>query len=179
MAFGVTYAEAAKLRQRAAGGDRKSDKYRKSALADLREPISRDEWASEQAAAAVALSQLCDRALSVRASTGEGRRRNLSQIRDRFLSVRTSTDKYRESVSADLREPMYAEAASKRVGGRPKRGEEKPRANLREDYQRSERRADEQAAAAVWLRLCGVNASCRVWCVDQLMNRVFTIHSQF
>lgn len=80
----MTYAEAA--RERMTEG---RNQY-SSPSADLREGSERSGYASEQAAAAVALSQLCDRALSVRASTGEGRRRNLSQIRDRFLSVRTS-----------------------------------------------------------------------------------------
>ena len=115
------YAEAAKQRQRAAGSKYGRGQEEK-VLADLREPISRDEWASEQAAAAVALSQLCDRALSVRASTGEGRRRNLSQIRDRFLSVRTSLLSRRRLllsllvISSELRglkavQPSAAEAA--------------------------------------------------------------------
>ena len=47
-------------------------------------------------------------------------------------------------LAADL-EPMYAEAAKGRVGGRPKLGEEKPSANSREVSGR-EQRADEQAA---------------------------------
>ncbi len=46
------YAEAAKERMVAGGGDRKSDAY-KSGLANSRDPITRSGYATEQAAAVV------------------------------------------------------------------------------------------------------------------------------